>query len=272
MLDIQPPPSRTRHGNGLPGPGQLPGPNPLPAPDLLDVIDRLAAAASQTRLAQELLAYLAEQGCTCFMIARLPADRHMPPTPLLVAGHNASAWLERYRAERLHLHDPVMDRARATPQPFHWAALRGALERDRAGWRTLESFRDFGKSDGVCVPIPGPAGFQGVMSAAGLALDDSPCTLAGIQIIAPFAYAAAERLSRGGRRPARLSDREREVMRGIAGGESQSGIARRLAISERTVEEHMRNARRKLGAGNTPHAVAVALTSGEIHMDTGWPG
>lgn len=61
-----------------------------------------------------------------------------------------------------------------------------------------------------------------------------------------------------------LSPRESEVLRLIATGNSQAEVASLLGISERTVEQHVRNARHKLKAANTVQAVAEAIVRREI--------
>ncbi|HYM57365.1 MAG TPA: helix-turn-helix transcriptional regulator [Solirubrobacteraceae bacterium] len=66
--------------------------------------------------------------------------------------------------------------------------------------------------------------------------------------------------------PSRLTDREREVLARVALGETGQTIARELSITGATVESHVRNILEKLGAKNRPHAVALALQSGELPM------
>ncbi len=66
--------------------------------------------------------------------------------------------------------------------------------------------------------------------------------------------------------PGRLSDREREVLHCIAAGKTQAQVGQLLGISDRTVEQHIRSARRKLKAENTVHAVVEALAKGEIRL------
>jgi DNA-binding NarL/FixJ family response regulator len=61
-----------------------------------------------------------------------------------------------------------------------------------------------------------------------------------------------------GRRAGTLSQREREVLRLIAGGQSNKQIARTLGITERTVKFHVTSVLNKLGAENRAHAVALA--------------
>jgi DNA-binding CsgD family transcriptional regulator len=59
-----------------------------------------------------------------------------------------------------------------------------------------------------------------------------------------------------------LSPREMEVLRLMAGGESNSQIARRLGLSTHTVERHVANLYRKVGARGRADATAYALRNG----------
>jgi DNA-binding CsgD family transcriptional regulator/pimeloyl-ACP methyl ester carboxylesterase len=59
-----------------------------------------------------------------------------------------------------------------------------------------------------------------------------------------------------------LSRRELEVLRLVAGGESNAQIARRLGLSTHTVERHVANLYRKIGARGRADATAYALRSG----------
>ena len=56
----------------------------------------------------------------------------------------------------------------------------------------------------------------------------------------------------------RLSNRERDVMRLVAAGDSNKQIAARLGITERTVKFHVTSILTKLGAENRAQAVAIA--------------
>jgi DNA-binding CsgD family transcriptional regulator len=59
-----------------------------------------------------------------------------------------------------------------------------------------------------------------------------------------------------------LSRRELEVLRLVAGGESNAQIARRLGLSTHTVERHVANLYRKIGARGRADATAYALRHG----------
>lgn len=65
------------------------------------------------------------------------------------------------------------------------------------------------------------------------------------------------------RRFGRLTDRERHVLKQVARGLSNKQIARHLAISEKTVRNHLSRIFMKLRAGNRTEAVMNALRDGD---------
>ena len=56
-----------------------------------------------------------------------------------------------------------------------------------------------------------------------------------------------------------LSQRQKEILRAIAQGLSNSDIATQLDISVNMVKEHVETLFRKIGAANRPEAIAIAL-------------
>jgi two-component system response regulator DevR len=67
----------------------------------------------------------------------------------------------------------------------------------------------------------------------------------------------------------RLTSREREILQLLAGGLTGERAAELLFLSPETVRTHIRNAMRKLGANTRVHAVALALSVGEITPQPG---
>ncbi|MCC5576600.1 response regulator transcription factor [Microtetraspora sp. AC03309] len=86
----------------------------------------------------------------------------------------------------------------------------------------------------------------------------------GQVLLAP--EAAEAMISSEDRRPAEpgagLTDREREVLRLIAGGRSNREIARELLVAEKTVKTHVSNVLMKLGVQDRTQAALFAVRHG----------
>ena len=63
-----------------------------------------------------------------------------------------------------------------------------------------------------------------------------------------------------------ISDRELDVLRGVAKGNSNKIIASDLNISEHTVKNHLKSILSKLDASDRTHAVMIALKRGLLEM------
>lgn len=61
-----------------------------------------------------------------------------------------------------------------------------------------------------------------------------------------------------------LTDREIEVLRRVAAGNSNKIIGAQLDVSEATIKGHMKNILAKLGANDRTHAVTIAIKRGFI--------
>jgi len=59
-----------------------------------------------------------------------------------------------------------------------------------------------------------------------------------------------------------LSEREVEVLRRVAQGNSNKAIAAELSVSEATIKAHMKSILAKLGANDRTHAVTIAVKRG----------
>lgn len=69
-----------------------------------------------------------------------------------------------------------------------------------------------------------------------------------------------------------LTSREREILQLVAEGYSSTAIARRLAISARTVEAHRANVMHKLRLRNRAGLIRYALSRGVLTPVLAWPG
>jgi DNA-binding NarL/FixJ family response regulator len=78
------------------------------------------------------------------------------------------------------------------------------------------------------------------------------------------AVPVGQRGARGGRSQIGLTERELQVLLGMAEGKSNAEIGRELFVSEDTVKTHARRLFRKLGARDRAHAVAAGFRAGLV--------
>jgi len=64
-----------------------------------------------------------------------------------------------------------------------------------------------------------------------------------------------------------LTEREREVLQHVAGGNRNRDIGERLFISEETVKVHIKHIMEKLGASDRTEAVTIAVRRGIIQLE-----
>jgi LuxR family quorum sensing-dependent transcriptional regulator len=123
----------------------------------------------------------------------------------------------------------------------------------------MQRAADFNMSNGFIVPIHG-RGYDACVSLGGAHLDLNMRSKPAIHLMAMYGFDRVRRLlDPGHRRLSPLTAREREALAWASQGKSAWEIGEILGISQRTVEEHLAAAGRKLGAVNRVHAVAIGI-------------
>ena len=124
---------------------------------------------------------------------------------------------------------------------------------------------------GLSVPIRGPKGQFALFTATDTCSDRAWAKFADermreLILIAHFFNQKALEIRRGTdyAEVLQLSPREIDALTMLAIGYSRAQAAERLSISEHTLRVYIESARNKIGAANTTHAVAKALTLGLI--------
>lgn len=179
------------------------------------------------------------------------------------------AWVGHYIDNQYFRIDPVVTEGLKSHGPIDWRRLdwSGRAARGLIGEAVSEGV---GKQ-GYSIPIRGANGQIALFSATSFDRDTqwdrfgaqnlNDLVLAGYYIH----QRAAEIMGAGGDGPvAPLSPRERDVLTLLAIGRSRAEAAEALQISEHTLRVYVDTARMKLGARNTIHAVAAAMTQGLI--------
>ena len=159
-------------------------------------------------------------------------------------------------------HCPVTRHLLTARAPFFWSKHEG-----EGGERYRVVRIPVGAGvHGLQVPVFGPAGLEGAMSLGGLRIEASPAARLSLALVASAAYFTARRLLEAPVEQAAgvLTERERQVLAWTAAGQRQADIAATLGLSVRTVENHLRAARRRMGVATTAQAIRLALGSGML--------
>lgn len=179
-------------------------------------------------------------------------------------------WAEFYDRFGLGLNDPVHRASNVTNLGFTWDRIPDLIPMTDGDRMVLEKARQQGIVHGFTVPGYVPGEMRGSISfvnSASMPIYDPVLPIA--QSIALFAFDAARGLwlGRGASRkiePARLTDRQREILVLVAWGMSDREIARYLDRSEETVALHVRNVCGRYGVNKRTLAVIRALLDGNL--------
>jgi len=184
-------------------------------------------------------------------------------------GTYSPAWVARY-LERDYLRiDPVVTGCMQHFQPVDWKQLDWSGKAQRA-FQADAIAHGVGRQ-GFSIPIRGPNG-QFALFTVNHDADDA--TWAAFEqrhrrdliLIAHYFNSKALEFEPGRTPPTAqaLSPREVDALTLLAMGYSRAQVAASLSISEHTLRDYIESARLKLGASNTTHAVARAISRGLI--------
>lgn len=178
-------------------------------------------------------------------------------------------WADRYRERNYHRIDPVILGCFQRFHPVDWKRLDWSGKASKA---FLKDALSHGVGNqGYSIPIRGPNG-QFALFTANHACDDDTWSefidtySRDLLLISHFFNRKALEFETG-RQPENarsLSPREVDAMTLLALGYSRAQVAHSLAISEHTLRVYIESARFKLGALNTTHAIATAMSRGLI--------
>jgi DNA-binding CsgD family transcriptional regulator len=239
-----------------------------------DFLMEIGGSASADGAFQALLGFCFGLGFDCGLAGEVIRHEHgKPPVLLGCHRHSHEDEFEDYMARGLLQHDPLTAGLLTADRPYisDVADLRSApLTPERRRLLGYEMIADktrltlplvtgsggsfwvmsFGKRQ----PAPGARAFRSEVSAA-------------LWLAASATALRMSELSRNAVEVANpLTPRERECLLRLAQGERVDRIADRLSLSNATVEMHLANARRRLGARTSPEAVAKAVLNGWIAL------
>jgi len=183
-------------------------------------------------------------------------------------------WMRHYMGNNLAQTDSHVLRVRAGKiTPYFWGEnTYNRLEADGERTTAFEAM-SAGLRSSLCVPLTSPmdpfAPVAGI--SLGSSMDESElkkvvqehgATLLSIAYLFHNATIRQIWQEKAGGKP--LSIREKDCLQYLADGHRQDFIAHKLGVARVTVEMHLREARKKLGARTLNEAMAKALIFGEI--------
>ena len=176
-------------------------------------------------------------------------------------------WVDRYLEQDYARVDPVVQGCYRRFHPVDWKRLdwSGKVARDFKG----EAQNAGVGEQGFSVPIRGPSGQFALFTVSDRRNDAewkkyTERHVRDLILAAHFVNQKALEIERGSDRTEfqKLSPREVDALTMLAMGYSRGQASESLSISEHTLRVYIESARFKLGASNTTHAVARALTLG----------
>ena len=178
-------------------------------------------------------------------------------------------WVQRYIEKEYLRVDPVIQGCFQRFHPVDWKRLAWTSKAARAFQADAQA-HGVG-NQGFSVPIRGPNGQFALFTISHHCDDETWAAFTeknrrSLILIAHFFNHKALQFEPG-RAPEQaqtLSPREVDAMTFLAMGYSRAQVAETLSISEQTLRVYIESARFKLGAFNTTHAVARALSRGLI--------
>ena len=188
-------------------------------------------------------------------------------------------FISHYAEDRLFECDPVVLAGRTANLPFSWKSVtppRGRSQSALAGRRVMDIARDYGYSNGLVIPVHGVDRLGRPTSAVttlfwGEKEEDFGQSIAQAGSLLHLACVYAnDRVAqlRGVEGEAEdcepLTPRERDCLCWTSRGKTACEIATIIAISENTVNFHLKNAMRKLGVHTKTHAVTRAISMRQI--------
>lgn len=228
------------------------------------------AAATEDDLARLMEAVTAELGFRHYALIH-HADLRGSPPRLIDIKRYPDAITARIIGEARFRRDPVIRACAFAEGAFLWSELARIITLDRHDRACLEEGTREGLNEGITVPCTllgdcmGSCTFAGTRSPDGAARYLGPAQMIGI-----FAFQAARRLVLGLRDPAprpRLHPRPRECVLLAGRGLSNKEIARTLALTPRTVDGYLTEARELFAVHDRTTLALSAVFAGEIGLD-----
>lgn len=235
------------------------------------VVDALRATTTRDDLVALMEAATHEMGFRHYALIHHDDLRALRPDRVDLKDYPA-AITERLIGEHRYRRDPVIRGCIFADSAFLWSDLPRIIPLDRKDRFSFELGAREGLNEGITVPYVRLGDCMGSCTFAGMRRPErAHLYLGATQMIGVFAFQAARKLLCGDLPivPAspRLHPRPRDCVVLAGRGYSNKQIARALALTPRTVDGYLTEARRLFGAHDRTELVVSAVLAGEVGLD-----
>ena len=192
-----------------------------------------------------------------------------PNRPTTLASSNIDDWVNHYLEQGYQEVDPCRKWSLAGRPEFSWSEARRWCERQGEGAsKAAELWGDAaagGMKGGLVITNPGPGGhtlITRIVTGDSIIRPVDRPILDGLAVIYSTMLLRLHEESHDAPLNAVLTRREAECLRWASLGLTDQDIGDRLALSSRTVNNHIERAKRKLGASNRVAAYRKAMELG----------
>lgn len=175
-------------------------------------------------------------------------------------------WVCHYMDNKLFLVDPITDLARSATRPFFWSEIENLMKTSKEQRAYLADMRDAHLGDGLAFQVFGPGLRNGYVGLGFVDPKHPPGQddIIEMQYVAQAGHLRYCELNPIGAGHGGLSPRERQILRWIARGKSNSVIADILSLSPHTVDTLVRRIFDKLSVSDRTTAAIQGVGSGLI--------
>lgn len=228
----------------------------------------LSKDANRCDWERQLNKVLHQLGFRSYLISLGPAtSRETDPITGLMTTF-PKCWLDQYRSEGMIDIDPILKHCRRELVPFFWdSERRRARGRSRYFWQQREQY---GLRSGVSIPLR----YELLWGTLSVALDDTDTTeqdafsspaVYQLFMLIPYLLSGMSHRLTGPSQPCHdLTPKELDCLQWASAGKTTWEISKILTCSERTIDFHLLNARRKLGSVSRQQAVGIAASHGLV--------
>ena len=199
-------------------------------------------------------------------------DPLKPPRRAVMLHSYPKEWAQLFSDLELFEIDPVFLHASRSLVPFFWDAQAFNDELSPPQQELFHEAGRYGLTRGYTVPIhsvEAPRDFRASCSVVPDSESLEPAAYLAVQLMAFYLYDAASKAAQEKDPPPvqqPLSPRERQCLELAAQGKSDWVSSRILGLSERTVHNHVENAKRRLQVATRMQAVMHALAGQQISL------